>query len=159
MRTRLGALGALLGTILVAGACVPPPPGPPATYTEGPCPTDSGVTVVVDFADLGPDEIVRCALGPQADGYAALAAIGVDVTTESGPGTVCTMDGLPAEGYPFCWLTGGYWSSWRVDAQGDPWAFATTGAGDGPLVEGSVEGWAWAPGFVSDGPSVGSDGS
>lgn len=178
LRPRLAVVAACSAVVLAAGACVPPPSGGgggggssttastttvstttvPATWSPGACPGSAGVTVVVDFAGLGPAPIVRCALGSQSNGMAALSNAGFAVSSEAGPGTVCRLDGQPAEGFPFCWLTGGYWSYWRASNPGAPWAFSETGAGVGPLVPGSVEGWAWAPGFVSDGPSVPSSG-
>lgn len=162
MTTRTLALAATAALAALAAACTPAT-RPPATYTDGPCPTpDSGVTVVVDWtADLGDRQLVRCAVGPQASAIAALGAIGLRVNTnapDAVPGTVCTLDGLPAEGYPYCWLTDGYWSYWAAPSQGVAWDYAPFGPGDGPLAEGSSIGLAWAPGFLSDGPRTGSDG-
>ena len=50
IRARLPLAAVAAATLLFAGACVPDPGGPPATWTPEPCPTDTGVTVVVDFA-------------------------------------------------------------------------------------------------------------
>ncbi len=75
------------------------------------------------------------------------------------PGSVCTLNGLPTEGYPYCWLTGGYWSYWAAPSQAGAWDFAPVGAGDGPLVEGTVIGFAWAQDFLSDGPRTGPNGN
>ena len=169
VRRSSAALAIAAALVMVVGACVPPTGGGgagtttttvPATWTPGPCPSSSGVTVVVDFAGLHGGRIeVRCALGAQASGLVALANAGFVTSSESGAGTICTVDGFPTQGFPFCWLTGGYWSYWRAPSTGAPWAGATTGAGAGPLAQGTVEGWAWAPGFVPAEPGVGSDGS
>ncbi|MCP4434080.1 MAG: hypothetical protein GY812_01085 [Actinomycetia bacterium] len=164
MKLRQLAIGGLAAVAAVASACVAPAPGGGGgpTYTDGPCPDSSGVTVVVDFtADLSDEQLVRCAIGPQESGLAALLAIGLAINTNAAnaePGTVCTLEGLPVEGYPYCWLTDGYWSYWRAPSTAGAWDFAPTGPSDGPLVEGTVEGWAWAQGFVSDGPRLGPDG-
>lgn len=155
-RSLLGATF-LAAITLVAAACVPP--APPTTWTPGVCPTDAGVTVVVDFDPMSDEAVVRCALGAQDSGLDALENAGFTVTSEPGPGTVCTIDALPAEGYPYCWLTGGYWSYWKAGAQGDAWSASGTGPGAGPLTEGSVEGWRFAPGFVGSAPRVSSDGT
>lgn len=158
---------------LVVAACVPPPENPPPTTTtttstttttvlepQGPgvlgeaCQAGTGVTVVVDFTDLDDTVKIGCAPGEQANGFAALAAAGFAVGQESGPGSVCTLDGLPEEGYPYCWLTGGYWSYWKSPDRGTEWDFAQVGGGAGPIPEGSVEGWSWAPGFAGAAPRV-----
>ena len=159
IRARLPLAAVAAATLLFAGACVPDPGGPPTTWTPGPCPTDTGVTVVVDCAELDDEVVVRCALGAQASGLAALTNAGFTLGQQAGAGSVCQIDSLPAEGYPYCWLTGGYWSYWRADTPGAEWGFAPTGPAGGPLEEGSVEGWAWAQDFASSGPSVSSDGS
>jgi hypothetical protein len=158
--------------VAVVAACTPPTGGGgtsttttaptttvPSTWTSGACPGASGVTVVVDFSSLRDEVVVRCALGAQSSGLVALANIGLAAVGEPGVAPVCQIRGLPSEGFPFCWFTGGYWSYWAAPSRGAPWQFATTGPGAGPVPQGSVQGWAWAPGFVSDGPSVGSDGS
>jgi hypothetical protein len=158
----------LLLTALASVACTPmTPPGStttttttaPSSWTAGACPTNSGVTVVVDVATPGAPPVVRCALGAQSSGLVALANAGFTAVGEPGVAPVCQIDGFPAEGFPFCWLTGGYWSYWAAPSRGAAWQFATTGPGAGPVPQGSVQGWAWAPGFTSDGPGVGSDGT
>ena len=162
MKFRLLAISGLAAMAAIASACVTAPTGPP-TWTDGPCPDSSGVTVVVDWStDLSNQQLVRCALGPQASGLAALQAIGLAVNTNAPnaePGTVCTLNGLPTEGYPYCWLTDGYWSYWRAPSTAGTWDFSPAGPSEGPLVEGTVEGWAWAQDFVSDGPRLGPDGN
>lgn len=151
---------------MVVAACTPT--NPPATTTTttttidpgGPtivgqaCQPGTGVTVVVDFTELDDTVKVGCAPGTQASGLSALAAAGFTAGSESGPGTVCTIDSLPAQGFPFCWTTGGYWGYWKAPDRETPWDFSQVGATDGPLVQGSVEGWAWAPAFNGSAPRV-----
>ena len=152
---------------LVAAACTPPtePSGSTTTSTTLPepqdptvtgeaCQPETGVTVVVDFTALDNTVKIGCASGEQTNGFAALAATGFSVGSESGPGTLCTIDGLPVEGHPFCWLTGGYWSYWKSPDRATSWGFSQVGAGDGPIAEGSVEGWSWAPAFDGVAPRV-----
>ncbi|HWL42815.1 MAG TPA: hypothetical protein VNQ73_07715, partial [Ilumatobacter sp.] len=153
----------LLATALVAAstialatptgtAAADPPPTPVAGAA---CAPGSGVTVVVDLSPFdGPVEL-GCALGSQAHGLDALANAGFTATDESGAGTVCTIDGHPAAGYPYCWLTGGYWSYWRA-AAGEPWGFSETGAGGtGTIPVDSIEGWIFHTGFSGDTPACG----
>jgi hypothetical protein len=146
---------------MAASACVTQPSGP-ATWVPGTCEGTEGVTVVVDFsAELNDRQMVRCALGTQASGIAALEAIGlaINVNAPDAPdGTVCTIDTLPIEGYPYCWLTDGYWSYWRAANTAGTWDYAPSGPSEGPLVPGTVEGFAWAQDFMSDGPRTGPDG-
>lgn len=154
---------------VVAAACTPPvEPGAPTTTTTsttlpdptGPtivgeaCQPTSGVTVVVDFTALDDTVKIGCAPGAQASGFAALAATGFSVGSESGAGTICTIDGLPTEGFPFCWLTGGYWGYWSAPDRATAWDFSPVGSGAGPIAEGSVLGWSWAPGFDGVAPRV-----
>jgi hypothetical protein len=162
---------------LVVGACVPEPaPGSTTTTSSttttesttttstvptGPtvvgeaCQPDSGVTVVVDFTALDDTVAIGCAPGEQASGRSALAAAGFVVSNDTGPaGIICTLDGLPIEGYPFCWQTGGYWGYWKAADRATAWDFSPVGADAGPLAEGSVEGWSWAPGFDGSAPRV-----
>lgn len=154
----------ILAVSLVIGACTPPDDGAPPTTTtpepSGPtitgeaCRPSSGVTVVVDFTELDDTVRIGCAPGEQTDGLAALANAGFVSGSDSGPGTVCTIDGLPTEGYPFCWLTGGFWGYWKSPNRSTAWDFSMVGAGDGPIPVGSTEGWAWAPAFDGSAPRV-----
>lgn len=163
-RLRRTALAVAAVVMVTAAACTPVPGGgsstttttAPRTWTPGPCPGSSGVTVVVDTAVASAAPVVRCALGAQPSGIVALANAGFAAVAEPGVAPVCQIDGHPAQGFPYCWYTGGYWSYWVAPTRGAPWQFATTGPGAGPVAQGSVQGWAWAPGFVSDGPRVSS---
>lgn len=128
-------------------------PGGPAIVGQA-CQPDSGVTVVVDFTALDDTVKIGCAPGTQASGLSALAAAGFTAGSESGPGTVCTIDSLPTQGFPYCWTTGGYWGYWKAPDRSTAWDFSPVGATDGPLAQGSVEGWAWAPAFNGAAPRV-----
>ncbi|MEX0767843.1 MAG: hypothetical protein WD029_05170 [Microthrixaceae bacterium] len=146
----------MLGCVALVSACVAPPvPVTGPVITGQACPEgDDGVTVVVDYTSLNNSIKVACASGPQASGLAALAAAGFTQTeVPTYPGAVCTINSLPAQGFPFCWETGGYWGYYRSDRVA-AWDYSPVGAADGPLVEGSVEGWAWQPDFVGDVPGV-----
>ena len=118
------------------------------------CAPGEGVTVVVDFGSRGGVQ-VGCAPGQQASGLDVLAAAGFSVGAGAGAGTVCTLDGVPAEGYPYCWTTGGFWSYWKKGSWGEAWAFSRAGATAGPIPVDSVEGWYWAQDFRSQAPAGG----
>lgn len=133
-------------------------------YTEGVCSQfESGVTTIVDFAgfDGAPQDVIsRCAIGAQANGQAVLDAVEIPTTDESGPGTVCTIGGFPQEGFPFCWLTGGYWSYWLEDPETGSWRLSPLGLiGVGERPVGGADGWVFQHGFEWRSPSVNPDGS
>ncbi|MBS1837143.1 MAG: hypothetical protein JST64_05545 [Actinobacteria bacterium] len=134
----------LAAAVLLAAVLVPACAPGPTTYKEGRCSGTEGVSVVVDFAPLQDRIVQRCALGPQANGTAALSAVGL--TPDSGPvtGGVCQIDGLPTQGYPYCWTTGGYWSYWKAPSVGAAWGFSPAGPASSAPAAGSVEGWHFA---------------
>ncbi len=154
--------GVILALVVLAAACTTTPttPAPGQTSKDGRCAGTEGVTVVVDFAPLVDRVVVRCALGQQANGYAALTAVGLTYDAGRFPGGICQIDGLPTQGYPYCWTTGGYWSYWKASAAGSPWTYTGTGPTVDALVPGSVEGWHFAP-FASGtatAPRIGTSG-
>ena len=155
LRTRV-LLPVMIGCVALASACVPPPTPPSGpTITGQACPADSGVTVVVDYTALNNSIVVACAAGPQASGFAALTATGFTYTeVPTYPGAVCTINAQPAQGFPFCWETGGYWGYYRSADRSAAWDYSPVGAAEGPLVEGSVEGWVWQADFSDNLPGV-----
>ena len=69
--------------------------------SPGYCKDDTGVTVVVDFTELGGDIVVRCAPGPVKPGYSGLDAFrapgsAVSGTQRWGLAFVCRIQGRPA---------------------------------------------------------------
>ncbi len=145
-------LALVASAVLLAAAAAPAAGVGRAVFGEA-CEPGEGVTVVVDFGSLPGGVVVGCAPGAQATGFAALAAAGFTVGFDGGPGMVCTIDGRPVEGYPFCWSTGGYWSYWKKD-RGGAWDFSRTGGGSGPVPVDAVEGWSWAADFASAPPAA-----
>lgn len=139
-------------TTTTSTTTIPEPTGP--TIVGEACAAGEGVTVVVDFTALDDTVKIGCAPGEQAHGFAALGAAGFVIGSEAGPGTVCTVNGVPEQGFPFCWSTGGFWSYWKSPGADTPWDFAMVGSGDGPLPVGSIEGWSWAHEFNSAAPRV-----
>lgn len=142
-RTTVGVLALVL--VMMSAACAPPSTPPGQTFKEGRCASNEGVTVVVDFVTLADRVFVRCALGAQPSGYAALTAVGLTFDAGRFPGGICQIDGLPTQGYPYCWTTGGYWSYWKAPVAGAPWTYSGTGPTVDALNGGAVEGWRFAP--------------
>lgn len=138
--SRLVAAALLLCATVAVGAS-----GAAAAWSDGACPTTDGVTVVVDFGELGGGVHVRCAPQPVTSGFDALRQAGIDYrTTVRHPGFLCRIAGRP-EADP-CVTTSpatAYWSYWLAP-RGGQWCFANLGAGNRVPPPGSVEGWSFA---------------
>ncbi len=120
----------------------------PLTETAGYCPTDSGVTVVVDFRSLGGDVDVRCASAPVTTGLNALqrAGFSVDLVTTSAEAFVCRIQDEPPAQEEDCQGTppqSAYWSYWNAP-NGGTWEYSTSGAGSRQATAGGFEGWSFS---------------
>ena len=146
----LGSRGArLASSTLLLGALLAIAPFPAqASADEGPCVDDGGVTVVVDFTDLGGDIVARCASVDPDTGRAALEAAGF-TATDSQPGMICAIDAAPDP----CPATfeGSFWSYWHGAAEGD-WIAYQVGADSSDPLAGEIEGWRYNDG--STGPGI-----
>jgi len=112
----------------------------PAT-PSGPCTAPDGVTVVVDFTDLGGQVEVGCAMTP-ANGTAALEAAGFADTRDAAQ-MICAINDAPKP----CPATfaGSYWSYWHAEPGGS-WSYGTAGAGSSRPIAGSIDGWSFGNG-------------
>lgn len=130
------------------------------TGTPGFCPTDDGVTVVVDFGDLGGGVVVRCATGStERDGLEALQDAGFDVegVQRYGSGMACRIEGRPAadeelsiggrDGYREACIdtppAAAYWSYWSADDGGE-WDYSQWGLRNRAAINGGFEGWSYS---------------
>ena len=114
----------------------------------GYCPDANGVTVAVDYQDLGAATEIRCAVGPQATGLAALENAGFVVTGTDrwGKAFVCRINGQPTAATESCVNTPpatAYWSYWHA-TNGGAWAYSTQGASASHPAPGSFEGWSFS---------------
>jgi len=119
-----------------------------ATGTDGACPESGGVTVVVDFGDLGPQPLVRCAAGTPANGIAALQDAGIEVagSQKYGLAVACRINGKPGPDVESCAgmpSATAYWSYWHASAGGS-WTSSQEGAQTAKPAPGGFEGWAFA---------------
>jgi hypothetical protein len=119
-----------------------------ATGTEGSCAEGGGVTVVVDFGDLGPAPLIRCAPGTPANGVAALQEAGIDVagSQKYGLAVACRIDGKPGPDVESCAgmpSATAYWSYWHASA-GGAWESSQEGAQTSKPAPNGFEGWAFA---------------
>ena len=159
-RTRLLGLGVAAAALAVAvpsqAQTAPKPvtsPSPTGAVsarlgTAGYCPTSNGVTVVVDYQELGGATEIRCAPGAQSTGLAALQNAGFTVTGTQrwGLAFVCRINGKPTAATEPCVNTpptSAYWGYWHAP-NGGAWTYSTTGASSYKPALGSFEGWSFS---------------
>lgn len=148
---------ATLVTLVAAGT--KPAAATPDWY-DGACTDDDGVTVVIDFGDLGGGVNTRCAPGPVDTGLDALNGSGVAWEgTLQYPGVVCRIAGKPGADDEACGVmpsSNAYWSYW-VAPRGGEWCYSNFGAGNRNPPEGTVEGWSFSLNAGSEIPPPGID--
>ena len=134
----------------------------PSHGTPGFCPTDEGVTVVIDFQALGGTTIVRCAPGPVGRGFTGHSAlvdagIQLDGTRRWGESFVCRLEGRPGANEKLairgnanykeaCIDTppaSGYWSYWHA-TNGGRWQYSQWGVKNRQAIRGGFEGWSFS---------------
>src|SRR5690625_1046589 len=147
--TLLRASPRAVGAAALFGAMLAVPVGAvaaPAPAGEA-CVGDEGVSVVVDFTDLGGGIEVGCAEGAPDSGREALEAAGF-APEDSMPGMICAIDSQPDP----CpeEFDGNFWSYWHA-ADGD-WESYMVGADEAEPAPGDVEGWRYSTG--EEGPQV-----
>ncbi|SHJ33949.1 hypothetical protein SAMN05421803_105164 [Nocardiopsis flavescens] len=137
----------------VTGGAVVAEPGPVLAVDHGRglpghCPDGNGVTVVVDFQELGGDTIVRCAVGDQETGHSALKNAGIEITGTNrwGEAFICRIEGRPGPESEPCIDTppaSAYWSYWHAP-NGGAWTYSQWGAMNRKPPLGSFEGWSFS---------------
>lgn len=116
-------------------------------WTDGACNSNSGITVVIDFQELGGGTYVRCAPGPVDSGFAALRQAGIQFQSSVRfPGFLCKIAGKP-ENDPCINASpaSAYWSYWLAP-RGGAWCYSNLGAGSRTPPAGTVEGWSFSLG-------------
>ncbi|MEV8373155.1 hypothetical protein AB0P21_10490 [Kribbella sp. NPDC056861] len=162
MRARLFAV--LLAGLVVAAplTAVATPQVDPGHGKPGFCPTDEGVTVVIDFQALGGTTIVRCAPGPVGRGFTGHSAlldagIELDGTRRWGEAFICRLEGRPGanevlpvkgrENYKESCIdtppASGYWSYWHA-SNGGQWQYSQWGVKNREALRGGFEGWSFS---------------
>lgn len=123
---------------------------PPVLLAEAPaahaavCSPGSGVSVIVDFGQLGSVKS-GCAAGSPATGLKALSGAGFGYSYVPGQtGMICRIDSLP-DPCPGTPPVDKYWSYWIAD-RGGSWTYSSKGAGNRTPPPGSVDGWAFGAG-------------
>ncbi|GAA3028002.1 hypothetical protein Aglo01_33870 [Actinokineospora globicatena] len=130
------------------------------------CTSPTGVTVVVDFQDLGGTTIVRCyPQGTRGTGLDALKGAGFQVAGVArwGEAFICRVENRPSavevlpiqgrEGYrELCVDTppaAGYWSYWHA-GNNCAWTYSQWGVKNRDFVQGGFEGWTFSLNATAD---------
>lgn len=138
----------LTAVIVTAGSTLAPADPATAAGRAGYCPDGNGVTVIVDFQELGGSTIIRCAVGDQATGHAALKNAGISITgtVRWGESFICRIEGRPTAAEEPCIDTppaSAYWSYWHA-SDGGTWTYSQRGVTARKPPLGSFEGWSFA---------------
>jgi hypothetical protein len=138
-------------TVLVAAA---------GTVVQSPahaaaCTSADGVSVVVDFNQLGGGVQRACVpdQGTAADLFVAAGHALEQVQQQ--PGFVCRVDGLPSD--QACVRTpptNAYWGLWWSDGQSGTWTYATQGAYDLDVPDGGSVAFSWNGSSTRSEPSA-----
>lgn len=127
---------------------------PPAAAAT--CPTAEGVSVVVDFNDLGGGVQEICDASGGGEHAATLfTRNGYALTyVQRQPGFVCRINDVPAEDP--CVNTppaDAYWGLWWSDGTTGTWSYSTLAAGSLKIPEGGYVAFSWNQGAGKDKPS------
>jgi hypothetical protein len=131
--------------------------GVPAAAQASTCATAHGVTVVVDFHQLGGG--VQTACDGQGGGRTAatqLTDVGHVLTyAQRQPGFVCRVDGAPSSDP--CVNTSpadAFWSLWWSDGTSDTWSYSSAGVGSLQVPDGGYVALSWQSGTGRAEPGV-----
>lgn len=153
---RLAGLAAAVVTTAAAGFVVPLLGAAPASAAA--CSGETGVTVLVDFNELGGG--VQSVCSPDG-GYAddLYDAVGFELSYASRqPGFVCRVEGAPSTDQ--CVNTApadAYWGLWWSDGDaGSGWTYSSLGVGSLKLPDGALVALAWDQNDGDERPSAAS---
>jgi hypothetical protein len=121
------------------------------------CPSDSGVTVVVDFNQLGGGVQQLCDADGGGDTAASLFSAGGYALTyaQRQPGFVCRVNGVPASDP--CVNTSpsdAYWGLYWSDGESGQWAYSSLGAASLNIPDGGYVAFSWKQGSAPAPPSA-----
>jgi hypothetical protein len=151
--TRALRLAAAALVVAVAGLVLP---AGPATATT--CSSADGVSVVVDFHELGGGVRTACVAGGGGQRASSLfPAAGFSLSyVQRQPGFVCRVDGAPSTDP--CVNTppaDAYWGLWWSDGRSGSWTYATTSATGLTIPEGGYVAFSWNGSSSRATPGVG----
>lgn len=122
--------------------------GVPSAAQAATCSTAQGVSVVVDFHQLGGGVQTHCDRGGAGrTAWDQLRDVGYELAgVKQQPGFVCRIDGKPSQAQDACFNTppaDAYWSLWWSDGKSGKWAFSSMGAGSLKVPEGGYVAMSW----------------
>ena len=134
----LAVLG--LGSVLLA------PTGLLPAADAATCTSGGGVSVVVDYRELGGGIVTACA--PDGGGKSASAvfsSVGVAISYATRqPGFVCRVNGQPAsDPCVNASPANAYWGLWWADGSAASWTYASSGVGSLTVPAGGSVAWSW----------------
>jgi hypothetical protein len=123
------------------------------------CTTGHGVSVVVDFNQLGGGVQTACDVsGAGRTASTQLTDVGHSLTyVQRQPGFVCRIDGLPKPSSDACVVTppaDAYWSLWWSDGKSGTWTYASSGTAGLKVPDGGYVGLSWQQGSAKAPPGV-----
>jgi hypothetical protein len=115
------------------------------------CATAHGVSVVVDFHQLGGGVQKHCdASGAGKSAWSQLQDVGYRLTgVQRQPGFVCRIDGKPSKEEDACVNTppsDAYWSLWWSDGKSGKWSYSSQGPASLKVPEGGYVAMSWQSG-------------
>ncbi|RYB96146.1 hypothetical protein EUA06_00735 [Nocardioides glacieisoli] len=118
------------------------------------CTSSGGVSVVVDYRELGGSILTACA--PDGGGKSAtaiVASVGVTLTYASRqPGFVCRVNGQPAaDPCVNASPADAYWGLWWADGAKASWTYSSYASGSLTVPAGGSVGWSWQQDRASSG--------
>ncbi len=137
-RLALTVLGG--GAVLVASAAVAP------AADAATCTSAGGVSVVVDYRELGGAIFTACATdGGGKSAAEVVASVGVTITYATRqPGFVCRVQGQPAaDPCVNASPANAYWGLWGADGSKASWTYSSSGIGGLTVPAGGSVGLSW----------------
>jgi hypothetical protein len=132
----------LVAAVVLTAATIALPVAPAQAAA---CPSADGVTVVVDFHELGGGVAQVCDAGAGQYSAARFADAGFTLTrVQQEPGFVCRVEGKPASDP--CQNTppaDAYWGLWWSDGKSGTWSYATQGVDSLKVPEGGYVALSW----------------
>lgn len=136
---------AVVAVVVTVTVALPAAPAPASVPTAS-CPPGHGVTVVVEFNELGGDDLDLC---DEGGGGRTVARLLEDhdlplTYVQRQPGFVCRVAGVPEQDP--CVNTppdDAYWSLWWSDGSSGMWSYATTGVDTLEIPDGGSVALAW----------------
>jgi hypothetical protein len=122
--------------------------GVPAPAQAATCSSAHGVSVVVDFNQLGGGVQTRCDRdGAGESAWTQLEHVGFSLTpVQRQPAFVCRVNGLPGADSDPCVNTppsDAYWSLWWSDGKSGKWTYSSLSAASLKVPEGGYVGLSW----------------